>query len=137
MRLAKVRQRSVIAFNMTPMIDVVFLLLIFFMTVSQITRVAQNAIQLPMVPKSEDPEARRVVTLVINQLGLYEFNGEPRTLNELLSALAIERARQKNNESLFIHLKCDKRTSTEALNRLLAELRRMEIHTVRVSVIQQ
>ncbi|MEQ1902997.1 MAG: biopolymer transporter ExbD [Pirellulaceae bacterium] len=137
MRLAKMRHRSAIAFNMTPMIDIVFLLIIFFMTVSQITRVAQNAIQLPMVPQSEDPEARRAVTLIINQQGFYEFNGEPKPLNELLTALAIERSRLKDNETLFIHLKCDKRTSTEALNRLLAELRRIEIHSVRMSVIQQ
>ena len=137
MRLAKVRHRSVIAFNMTPMIDIVFLLIIFFMTVSQITRVTQNAIQLPVVPKSEDPEARLAMTLVVNDQGLYELNGERKTLSELLTALASERLRLNDNGSIFINLKCDRRTSTESLNRLLTELRRMEIYSVRMSVIQQ
>ncbi len=119
------------------MIDIVFLLIIFFMTVSQITRVSQNAIQLPVVPKSEDPEASRAITLIVNQLGNYEIDGESKSLTALLADLARQKSKLKNNDNLIIYLKCDRRTSTEALNRLLAELRRLDVHSVRISVIQQ
>ena len=37
MRLSKPRKQGQLGISMTPMIDIVFLLIIFFMTVSQIT----------------------------------------------------------------------------------------------------
>ena len=39
MKLTRTKRNHGVTFNITPMIDIVFLLIIFFMTVSQITRV--------------------------------------------------------------------------------------------------
>ena len=52
MKLSKHRRRPDVAFNMTPMIDIVFLLIIFFMTVSQITQVNDEPIELPKLEGS-------------------------------------------------------------------------------------
>ena len=49
---------------MTPMIDIVFLLIIFFMTVSQITKVVDLNVDLPAVSKGG--EDTRQVTITIN-----------------------------------------------------------------------
>ena len=40
--------------NMTPMIDIVFLLIIFFMTVNQVTEVSKERLSLPQVKGGED-----------------------------------------------------------------------------------
>ena len=53
MRLSK-RHNPGLQMNMTPMIDVTFLLLIFFMTVSQVSAVNKEQLELPQLKGSED-----------------------------------------------------------------------------------
>lgn len=45
--------------NMAPMIDMVFLLLIFFMVASQMTKIDRIEVELPVADKSIIPEAAR------------------------------------------------------------------------------
>ena len=45
--------------NMAPMIDMVFLLLIFFMVASQLTKMDRRLVQLPVADKSTVPESAR------------------------------------------------------------------------------
>lgn len=47
MQLRRVRRFPAVVINIAPLIDVVFLLIIFFMTVSQISRVEAENIALP------------------------------------------------------------------------------------------
>ncbi|MHC4662394.1 MAG: ExbD/TolR family protein [Planctomycetota bacterium] len=56
--------------NMTPMIDVVFLLLIFFMVVSELSALDAEAMTLPWAEKAEPPEktAARIDIVVVNVL---------------------------------------------------------------------
>ena len=54
MRLTKRRRTTSARINMTPMIDIVFLLIIFFMTVSQVTEVNREQLSLPKQPGAED-----------------------------------------------------------------------------------
>ena len=46
--------------NMTPMIDIVFLLIIFFMTVSQVSEVNRERLDLPQAEGIAGPEAHDV-----------------------------------------------------------------------------
>ena len=69
MKLSKHRPHNPIAFNMTPMIDIVFLLIIFFMTVSQITRVADYPLALPRVSQGDSSSITATVTINLNREG--------------------------------------------------------------------
>lgn len=55
------------AVDMTPMIDVVFQLIIFFMVVTQITTQDNVALQLPdaLAANEEDPQAKKIFTVHI------------------------------------------------------------------------
>jgi biopolymer transport protein ExbD len=53
MRLAK-RHGTKLEINMTPMIDVTFLLLIFFMTVNQVSKANRERMPLPLLAGSKD-----------------------------------------------------------------------------------
>ena len=61
--------------NLTPLIDVVFLLLIFFMVTTTFNRYAELKIQLPEA--SADPQHKQeiLVELVIDSSGRYYING--------------------------------------------------------------
>ena len=56
MRLSKPRKQGQLGISMTPMIDIVFLLIIFFMTVSQITYVNDEPLELPKLAGTDDQE---------------------------------------------------------------------------------
>ena len=71
--------------NLTPLIDVVFLLLIFFMVTTTFSREAQIRLQLPAAESSEElPEEDRSITIQISDIGRYAVWGpkdeEPREL---------------------------------------------------------
>ncbi len=69
--------------NLTPLIDVVFLLLIFFMVSTTFTKETQLSIDLPQA----DGEARQVVVrqveIAITRSGDYAINGVALVNNEL------------------------------------------------------
>ena len=54
MRLSKKKKSNAIQMDLTPMIDIVFLLIIFFITVTQITKVNNEVLPLPKVLASEE-----------------------------------------------------------------------------------
>ena len=90
--------------NMTPMIDVVFLLFIFFMLVSQIQRVRLVDLELPEIVDAQADEPARDSVVVINvvprdragspyRLGALEFDGDRQGLDALVRQLVQERER--------------------------------------------
>ena len=68
MRLPQQHRRREVGFNMTPMIDIVFLLLIFFMTVTQASRIKEEQLELPQQEGSRDKETSSL-TINIRQDG--------------------------------------------------------------------
>ena len=66
MRLRKGRRTFGDGLSIAPLIDVVFLLIIFFMTVSQITRVEVETLELPEGAQSEKPQKRLPGRLIVN-----------------------------------------------------------------------
>lgn len=75
MRLS-LRQRSQPEVNLTSLIDVVLLLLIFFMVSTSFVKQSQISIQLPeaeSAPASEEPPAR--IDIMITEAGTFLING--------------------------------------------------------------
>ena len=134
MRLHRQRKPSIIRLNMTPMIDVVFLLLIFFMTVSQISRVEKAPLQLPRQPGSRD---QKPVPLVINVLQDQSLmiGGLPANYSLLVALLSEEIVRHHDDPRLVeVVIRADRRVPSGAVNRIVRTLRRMGIQKVRMAV---
>lgn len=79
--------------NLTPLIDIVFLLLIFFMVSTTFDRNGELVLELPNVQQQADA-AEASIIVAINAQGRYYFNekmvGQPQDLNlrQLLEAEA-------------------------------------------------
>ena len=76
--------------NMTPMIDVVFLLLIFFMVVVDMTQKDLADLTLPIAitaepDKSDDKDDRYIVN--VDRQGVVQYKGQPYSLGELKQLL--------------------------------------------------
>lgn len=68
--------------NLTPLIDVVFLLLIFFMVSTTFTRETQLALTLPEARGTPPRTVPEAVEVLVSPLGEYVINGEKLTDND-------------------------------------------------------
>lgn len=90
------RNRDELSINVTPLIDVVFLLLIFFMVTTTFTRETRLAVNLPEADAVLAQEMPEQIELVVAMNGAYALNGnmlvdsEPATLMRGLEQLAGE-----------------------------------------------
>ena len=95
-----------VGFQMAPMIDIVFLLIIFFMVVAQQSRAQFKPINVPVAENSkvaQEPTERATITLTDADELLW--GAEPATLKEVT-----ERTRERvaENERFKIFLRADK-----------------------------
>jgi biopolymer transport protein ExbD len=91
----KVQQDEQPQLNLTPMIDVLFLLIIFFMVATKFGDLERDIeLQVPEVADAPDatPPPRPLVVNVMAD-GQVDFDGQPVTLSELTARLADARRR--------------------------------------------
>ena len=68
MKLSKHRRETLAKINMTPMIDITFLLLIFFMTVTQVSKINKEQLELSQ-QKGTEEQQEGVVTVNVTKEG--------------------------------------------------------------------
>jgi len=85
--------------NLTPLIDVVFLLLIFFMVSTTFTKETHLEIDLPEASGEPQPQQNKQIEILINSEGGYAVNGES-VVNKQLNTLkiAIEKVAEGDNK---------------------------------------
>lgn len=109
MKLPKYAQRGSLDFNMTPMIDVTFQLIIFFLVSNTMTRQeAQVAMQLPQATQGRDePDvAGRRITVNLTSDGRLLVAGEAIDDETLGRRLAAER---RTSDEFEVRIRCDRR----------------------------
>ena len=72
----KRQERSKLNVDITPLIDVVFLLLIFFMVSTTFTDKTELTIDLPEAKGQLQMQAKDAIEVVINESGEYSVNGQ-------------------------------------------------------------
>ncbi len=119
---------------MTPMIDIVFLLIIFFMTVSQVTEINRERLELPQQPGSQD-QRPAVLTINLNQHGEILVGGAIYQLSDLVALVADELTRLGDDPTrLTVVLRADRRTPAQMVNQTVTALSRLDIRKVRIPV---
>jgi len=85
--------------NLTPLIDVVFLLLIFFMVSTTFTKKTHLQIDLPEATGVAQPQPNKQIEILINSEGGFAVNGES-VVNKQINTLklAIEKISEGNTE---------------------------------------
>lgn len=101
------RKRSKIVINITSLIDVIFLLLIFFLVTSTFSEQPGLKIELPRAASSEPREIEKLVLSVTREGNLF-LNQQPVGRSKLPELLA--RAARRQNDPTLI-LKADRQVS--------------------------
>ena len=134
MRLSKRSGSRLLRMNMTPMIDIVFLLLIFFMTVTQASRIKEEQLELPQQEGSRDKETSSL-TINIRQDGQLVMLGRVLQLDRLLTLVNEEPARVDNDpRRINIELRVDQRGESRAANQVAKSLEQLNIKRVSFAV---
>lgn len=97
------QSRTEVDVNLTPLIDVVFLLLIFFMVSTTFTDKTELAIDLPEAKGQLQMESQGEIEVVVSQGGDYSINGK-KLLNAQFATLksAIEKISEGDYKKPFI-----------------------------------
>jgi len=122
MQIPKPDKKPSVSFNMTPMIDVVFLLIIFFMVTSNIVQQeALIAVDLPtaktsQLPGSSGSGTRKVTINIAGEDHLF-LGMTPISREQLRQYLTIEQSRP--GKPLEVNIRTDRRIPYRAIEPLL------------------
>jgi len=120
--------------NMTPMIDIVFLLIIFFMTVTQVSKLNKERVELPKLKGTEDQKPS-VVTINVTETGEIRVSGRSRTTGELVALMNRELRRVGDDpRRLSIVIRADERGASRGVNAVVSVLNDLQITRVRIAV---
>ena len=109
-----------VAIDMAPLVDVVFLLVIFFAVSTTFQDSAGLKLQLPTSSSTVDRESREV-TVVLDQEGRLEFQGRLVTEDRLEDELA---AALKGKDNPLVVRRADKATSHGDVVRIMGLIRK-------------
>ena len=103
---------------MTPMIDMVFLLLVFFMTVSTLAQ-ADHSLPLELAESSESDipdDLSNRGTISLDAAGQIHLGAQPASLEAMQAAI---KASLESNPELRLHVRADQQTPYSAIKRVL------------------
>ncbi len=91
--------REELSINLTPLIDVVFLLLIFFMVTTTFSKETHLAVSLPEADGKLYEQKAAQIEILISKNGRYSINGKSLVnskLDTLMAAIRLEAGEDKN-----------------------------------------
>lgn len=134
MKLNRRRHGHQLQMNMTPMIDVTFLLLIFFMTVSQVSAVNKMSVPLPQLKGSQDQQ-EAAITINVSQNGEINVGGDSVSLaSVVLQLTAAVEAAGGDASRVAVTLRADRRGTSRAVNEIVRACNRLQIVRLRLAV---
>jgi len=107
------QRRDEVSLDMTPLIDVVFLLLIFFMLTASFTQAQRLKVELPKTEQGESSQDQsKDWTIEIDAQGSYALNGEALAPEQLESRL---RELPERTEETVVLIRADAKTEHQAV----------------------
>ena len=115
MNLRPNREKEQLDVNITPLIDVVFLLLIFFMVSTTFDRQAQLKVKLPEASANAEQQETESIFLAIDAKGQYYIN-DKQLVNTTIKTLKQALVKSMNeNKEIAVILKADANTPHQAV----------------------
>ncbi|MCR9076490.1 MAG: biopolymer transporter ExbD [bacterium] len=124
--------------DLTPMIDVVFQLIIFFMFTSQFGELRRTDIDLPKEQGEEETEKQQASMIIDLTLdGQYLFESKPMSLIEIERIAATGVANQPEGEPFDVLVRPDRNAPAVHLDRLLMRLSGVGVRRWKLATVDQ
>lgn len=124
MKFAPAQSDRLRAFDLTPMIDVVLQLIIFFMFTSQFGELSRTEVELPRQKGQEERLDKATLTVDLTATGELVFESEPIALESFARIAKIEIERYGDPNLVTIRIRPDRRCLAAHLNRVMDRLSR-------------
>lgn len=137
MRFVTARERKrTLDIEVTPMIDVVFLLIIFFMTTAQFARMTRAELALPLEPGEQD-RAPQEAGLVINitregEIIVTDQSFDLAALEQLVRE-EIQLHSDRPPQQLKLLIRADKNADSARLNQVVRLLQSLDVGSARLA----
>ena len=134
----KPQAKDALELNLTPLIDVVFLLLIFFMVSTTFIKQGKLSISLPEARQNTLQQDKQTIDLIIDSAGNYTLHGQPLINNQRSSLVrALKQHITKNklagqNPALIIS--GDLKAPHQSLVRAMDAAAELGLSNIRISV---
>jgi biopolymer transport protein ExbD len=128
MNFLPAKRRRLLAFDLTPMIDVTMQLIIFFLLTSQFTQASRTEVDLPRQPgeaRANMPDAPLFIDITAD--GMYHLEGRAMGLERLAQAVSRRVRGASSDRPVEIIVRADRSARASALNDLAARLTQMGV----------
>lgn len=115
----KRQQREEVGINLTPLIDIVFLLLIFFMVSTTFTRETQLSVDLPEAKGNPRESTAEQVEILVDEAGQYRVNGRGLVDNHVRTLQAAIYKESAGDTTLPMIITADAQVAHEAVVRAM------------------
>lgn len=107
--------REELELNLTPLIDVVFLLLIFFMVSTTFQKESEISLQLPKASDTADETKTESIEVVINAAGRFYLNDQELVKSDAESVQAALHKLTDGNRDIPLTIRADAQTPHQAV----------------------
>ena len=111
------KARESVDINLAPLIDVVFILLLFFVVTTTFTRETQLKVDLPEAASGTPPQetALKQLEVLIGADGSYALNGRQLRQHDLQTLMAALQAESQGDNSLPLVISADAQATHQAV----------------------
>jgi len=130
----RIRGGGALEMNMTPMIDVVFLLMIYFMTTLNAASISKEQLELPKL-KGTQEQTETGLTINISDTGVIYVVGQELSIQQLVPLVSEEITKSNNDPSQAnIVVRGDRRGSSRTVNAVVNALEKLQITRITIGV---
>lgn len=122
--------------NLTPLIDVVFLLLIFFMVTTTFTRETRMLISLPEAEAESLPNEQVTVELVVSKEGSYTVNGQSLINRDIKTIMAALKDASAGDNEMPLVITADAQSTHQAVITAMDAAGRLGFETLNIATQQ-
>ncbi len=122
--------------NLTPLIDVVFLLLIFFMVTTTFTRETRMLISLPEAEAESLPNEQVTVELVVSKEGSYTVNGQSLINRDIKTIMAALKDASAGDNEMPLVITADAQSTHQAVITAMDAAGRLGFKTLNIATQQ-
>ncbi|PAU63699.1 ExbD/TolR family protein [Pseudomonas indica] len=132
------KPRENIEINLAPLIDVVFILLLFFVVTTTFTRETQLKVDLPEAASGTPPEEAEVKRLevLIDAEGNYSLNGQALLKSDLASLMAALSKESGGDNSVPMVISADAKTPHQAVITAMDAAGKLGFAHLRITTIE-
>nr|WP_298136808.1 biopolymer transporter ExbD [uncultured Pseudomonas sp.] len=132
------KPRENVEINLASLIDVVFILLLFFVVTTTFTRETQLKVDLPEAATGAPPEQTELKQLevLIDAQGGYALNGQPLLKSDLSSLMAALQKESAGDSSLPLIISADAKTPHQAVITAMDAAGKLGFAHLRITTIE-